>query len=269
MSGGFGYLNAPPAFFPSSSIPSWARPFGCSWALSPRRRSFGCGGKLLYRHGTVRQSRAASLLRVFDAHRGRAAPGRLTLPVGHGLSTHDADASAVVDAPSPSFGGAASFSWLWLPRCASGVFSYPRVVLRGLALSGVHGLCVLDAVVVAAVGDCYIVMLKVMVWIGSLSQLRCFALSGAHRGRAAPGRLTPPDGRGLSTPDTAASAAVHGSLSDAWRGSYVVHHGRCRRVVERNGVRSRRFVARRHHTISFAPSQCSRGAHCPGMEGSL
>ena len=122
LSGGSGYPDAPPAFFPSSSIPSWARPFGCSWALSPRRRSFGCGGKLLYRHGTVRQSRAASLLRVFDAHRGRAAPGRLTLPDGHGLSTHDADASAVVDAPSPSFGGAASFWWLWLPRCASGVF---------------------------------------------------------------------------------------------------------------------------------------------------
>ena len=58
LSGGFGYFNAPPALFPSSGFPSWARSFGCSWALSPRRRSFGCGGKLLYRHGTVRQSRA-------------------------------------------------------------------------------------------------------------------------------------------------------------------------------------------------------------------
>ena len=144
-------------------------------------------------------------------------------------------------------------------------FSYPRVVFRGLALSGVRGLCVLDAVVVAAVGDCYIVMVKVMVWTSNLGQLRCLALSGAHRGRAAPGRLIRPDGRGLSTPDAAASAVVYGSLSDAWRGSYVVHQGRCRRVVERNGVRSRRFVARRHHTISFAPSPCSRGAHCPGM----
>ena len=56
-------------------------------------------------------------------------------------------------------------------------FSYPRVVLRGLALSDVRGLCVLDAVVVAAVGDCYIVMVKVMVWTSSLSQLRCFALT--------------------------------------------------------------------------------------------
>ena len=90
-------------------------------------------------------------------------------------------------------------------------FSYPRVVLRGLALSDVRGLCVLDAVVVAAVGDCYIVMVKVMIWISSLSQLRGLALFGAHRGRAAPGRLTLPDGRGLSTPDAAASAVVAAS----------------------------------------------------------
>ena len=41
-----------------------ARSIGCSWALSPRRRSFGCGGKLLYRHGTVRQSRAVLLPRA-------------------------------------------------------------------------------------------------------------------------------------------------------------------------------------------------------------
>ena len=198
------------------------------------------------------------------AHRGRAAPGRLLfLMVG------------VFRLPTPLLRQWLMLhSVLWrgcefLVALATSMrlrrFSYSRVVLRGLALSDVRGLCVLDAVVVAAVGDCYIVMVKVMVWTSNLGQLRCLALSGAHRGRAAPGRLICPDGRGLSTPDAAASAVVYGSLSDAWRGSYVVHHGRCRRVVERNGVRSRRFVARRHHTISFAPSQCSRGAHCPGM----
>ena len=62
---------------------------------------------------------------LYGAHRGRAAPGRLTLPDGRGLSTHDAAASAVVDDPSPSFGGAAIVWWLWLPRCASGAFSHP------------------------------------------------------------------------------------------------------------------------------------------------
>ena len=100
-------------------------------------------------------------------------------------------------------------------------FSYPRVVLRGLALSDVRGLCVLDAVVVAAVGDCYIVMVKVMVWTSNLGQLRCLALSGAHRGRAAPGRLTRPDGRGLSTPDAAASAVVDDS-SPSFGGAAIV-----------------------------------------------
>ena len=64
-------------------------------------------------------------LALYGAHRGRAAPGRLTLPDGRGLSTADTAALAVVDAPSPSFGGAASFWWLWLPRCASGAFSHP------------------------------------------------------------------------------------------------------------------------------------------------
>ena len=37
-----------------------------------------------------------------------------------------------------------------------------------------------------------------MVWISNLGQLRCLALYGAPRGRAAPGRFTLPDGRGLS-----------------------------------------------------------------------
>ena len=142
MSGGCGFLDAPPALSILEQPPV-ARSIGWSWALSPRRRSFGCGQRLLHRHGMDKQSWPASLLRA----------------------------------------------------------------------------------------------------------------SGAHRGRAAPGRLTLPDGRGLSTPDTAASAVVYGSLSDAWCGSYAVHHGGCRRVVERNGVRSQRFIARRHHTISFAPFQ--------------
>ena len=50
-----------------------------------------------------------------------------------------------------------------------------------------------------------------MVWTSNLEQLRCFALSGALRGRAVSGRLTLPDGRGLSTPDAAASAVVDAS----------------------------------------------------------
>ena len=143
---------------------------------------------------------------LYGAHRGRAAPGRLTLPDGRGLSTPDAAAPAVVDDSSPSFGGAAIVWWLWLPQCAFGAFpssSNPS----WLALSDGRGLGVLDAVVFAAAGDCY----TVMVWTSNLEQLRCFALSGAHRGRAAPGRLIRPDGRGLSTPDAAASAVVAAS----------------------------------------------------------
>ena len=84
-------------------------------------------------------------LALFGAHRGRAAPGRLTLPDGRSLSTHDAAASAVVDDPSPSFGGAAIVWWLWLPQCVSGVFpssSNPS----WLALSDGRGLYALDAV---------------------------------------------------------------------------------------------------------------------------
>ena len=111
---------------------------------------------------------------LYGAHRGRAAPGRLTLPDGRGLSTPDAAAPAVVDDSSPSFGGAAIVWWLWLPQCAFGAFpssSNPS----WLALSDGRGLGVLDAVVFAAAGDCYIVM----VWTSNLEQLRRFAFSGA------------------------------------------------------------------------------------------
>ena len=86
-----------------------------------------------------------------------------------------------------------------------------------LALSDGRGLGVLDAVVFAAAGDCYIVM----VWTSNLGQLRCLALYGAHRGRAAPGRLTLPDGRGLSTPDAAASAVFDDS-SPSFGGAAIV-----------------------------------------------
>ena len=69
VSGGFGYLDAPPAFFLSSSSPPWARSIGCSWAMCSRRRSCGCGRRLLYRHGQGhgmdKQSQPASLLRAF------------------------------------------------------------------------------------------------------------------------------------------------------------------------------------------------------------
>ena len=65
LSGGFGATSTPLRRFTYSSNPSWL-------ALSDGRGLyaldavvFGCGRRLLYRHGMDKQSRAASLLRVF------------------------------------------------------------------------------------------------------------------------------------------------------------------------------------------------------------
>ena len=82
----------------------------------------------------------------------RAAPGNLT-PPGGGLSTHDAAASALVDDSPSSFGEGcdclvASATMMRLPRFKS---SNNPV---WLAVSDGRGLHALDAIALAAVGDC-------------------------------------------------------------------------------------------------------------------
>ena len=131
LSGGFGATSTPLRRFTYSSNPSWL-------ALSDGRGLyaldavvFGCGRRLLYRHGMDKQSRAASLPRALRRSSWSSGAWSPTLTDGRGLSTADTAALAVVDDSSPSFGGAAIVWWLWLPQCASGVFSHRRATLRG------------------------------------------------------------------------------------------------------------------------------------------
>ena len=119
-----------------------ARCIGWSWASRSRRHSFGCGRRLLDRHGMDKPSRAASMLRALRRSSwssGAWSPyssGRigvewrllaLLFHEDRGLSTHDTAAWGVIDESSPSCGRAAIVWWLWLPQAVSGSFATSRL----------------------------------------------------------------------------------------------------------------------------------------------